>query len=48
MEMEKSVEVAKSKKGEGKSEIVEDELNESLQKIKIYLEKWKKKLAKEI
>ena len=46
--MEESDEVAESKEGEGKSDIVEDELKESLQKIKTYLKKWKKKLTKEI
>ena len=43
-----SEEVAESEEGEGKSDIVEDELKESLQKIKTYLKKWKKKLTKEI
>ena len=47
-EIKESDEAAESEEGEGKSDIVEDELKESLQKIKTYLRKWKKKLTKEI
>ena len=46
MEMEEPDEEAESEEGEGKSDIGEDELKESLQKIKTYLRKWKKKLTK--
>ena len=48
MEIEESDEVADIEEGEGKSDIVEDKLKESLQKIKTYLKKWKKKLTTEI